>query len=70
MISKNGKVLPIEVKAGARGQMQSMHLFLNARQLDEGLRVSAENFAAYDNIKTLPIYAIKNIFHADEPGIH
>jgi uncharacterized protein len=63
VINKKGNVLPIEVKAGSRGQMQSMHLFLKERRLEEGLRVSAENFATYDKIKTLPIYAIKNIFH-------
>jgi len=27
----------------------------------EGLRISGENFTAYDHIKTLPIYAVKNI---------
>ncbi|MCK5058693.1 MAG: ATP-binding protein [Candidatus Aminicenantes bacterium] len=66
VISKKGKVIPIEVKAGTRGQMQSMHIFLKERELDEGLRISGENFGAYDNIKTIPIYAVRNILQADD----
>ena len=55
------RILPIEVKAGTRGQMQSLHLFLSERNLDCGLRVSHENFSQYDKIKTIPIYAVKRI---------
>jgi len=55
------RILPIEVKAGTRGQMQSLHLFLNDRNLDCGLRISHENFAHYDKIKTIPIYATNRI---------
>lgn len=55
------RILPIEVKAGTRGQMQSLHLFLKERNLDCGLRISHENFSQYDKIKTIPIYAVKRI---------
>jgi len=55
------RILPIEVKAGTRGQMQSLHLFINDRNLDCGLRISHENFALYEKIKTIPIYAVKRI---------
>jgi predicted AAA+ superfamily ATPase len=55
------RIFPIEVKAGTRGQMQSLHLFLNERNLDCGLRISHENFSQYDKIKTIPIYAVKRI---------
>jgi predicted AAA+ superfamily ATPase len=64
VIAKKGKVVPVEVKAGTRGQMQSMFIFLSERNLDEGLRISGENFAVYDKIKTIPIYALKNILHS------
>ncbi len=56
-----GRIVPIEVKAGTRGQMQSLHTFLNERNLDRGLRISHENFAQYDKIKTIPIYATNRI---------
>jgi len=64
VIARKGKVVPIEVKSGSRGQMQSMHIFLSERNLEEGLRISSENFTTYDKIKTIPVYAVKNILHS------
>ncbi len=65
VIARKGKVVPIEVKSGSRGQMQSMHIFLNERNVEEGLRISGENFTSYDKIKTIPLYAVKNILHSN-----
>ncbi len=65
VISRNTRIFPIEVKAGTRGQMQSLHLFLKERSLEKGLRVSHENFANYDKIITMPIYAVRNILQTD-----
>ncbi len=62
VIANNGRVVPIEVKAGTRGQMQSLHLFLEARNLPYGLRISGENFSAYNKIKTLPLYAVSQAY--------
>jgi predicted AAA+ superfamily ATPase len=62
VISSRGRIIPIEVKAGTRGQMQSLHLFLSERNLKCGLRISAENFATYDNIETIPLYAVSQVF--------
>jgi predicted AAA+ superfamily ATPase len=58
VISNQGRIIPVEVKAGTRGQMQSLHLFLAERRLESGLRISGENFTIYDNIKTIPLYAV------------
>jgi predicted AAA+ superfamily ATPase len=63
VISNQGCIIPVEVKAGTRGQMQSLHLFLAERMLDHGLRISGENFAIYDNIKTIPLYAVSRTRH-------
>jgi predicted AAA+ superfamily ATPase len=62
IIQKGNTIIPIEVKAGTKGQMQSMHLFLQEKKLDYGIRFSLENFSVYNNIKTIPIFAINNIF--------
>ncbi len=62
VVSVGDRVIPIEVKAGTKGQMQSLHLFLQKRQLPWGLRVSAENFSVYPGIRTLPIYAVSQVF--------
>jgi predicted AAA+ superfamily ATPase len=61
VIQKNGKIIPIEVKSGTTGKMQSMHIFLNEKNLDYGIRTSLENFKANDKIRVYPLYAIGNI---------
>ncbi|MDR0828617.1 MAG: ATP-binding protein [Prevotellaceae bacterium] len=61
LIQKNGKIIPIEVKSGTTGKMQSMWQFLNEKKSEFGIRTSLENFSAYDKIKVVPLYAIGNI---------
>ena len=61
-IIQNGiDIIPIEVKSGTKGQMQSMHLLLTERDLPLGIWVSAENFSEYRVIKTVPFYAVSRI---------
>ena len=62
LLQQNEKILPIEVKSGTKGQMQSMRIFLKERHLDQGIRISLENFARYENITVYPLYAASNIF--------
>jgi predicted AAA+ superfamily ATPase len=62
VISSREHIIPIEVKAGTKGQMQSLHIFLSERDLPWGIRISGENFATYANIKTIPLYAISQVF--------
>ena len=57
----NDKIVPIEVKSGKSGKMQSMHLFLNEKRAEYGIRTSLENFSEYDKIKVYPLYATGNI---------
>jgi len=61
VIQQNEKIIPIEVKAGTSGKMQSMHLFLKEKNSEYGIRTSLENFATYDKIKVYPLYAIGNL---------
>ncbi len=61
LIAKKNKILPIEVKAGRKGSMQSLYLFLKEKNITQGIRISIENFACYNNIKVYPLYAIENI---------
>jgi predicted AAA+ superfamily ATPase len=57
VVSGRTPVLPIEVKAGTKGQMQSMNVFLKERNLSKGIRISQENFGSYDRIQVVPLYA-------------
>lgn len=58
IIQHQGKVLPIEVKSGTQGKMQSLRLFLNEKKLSSGIRTSLENFSTYNDITVYPMYAI------------
>ena len=61
LIQKGEKIVPIEVKSGKTGKMQSLHLFLNEKKIEYGIRTSLENFGQYDNIQVYPLYAIETI---------
>lgn len=53
-------ICPIEVKAGTKGSMQSMRVFMQLKGLTTGIRTSLENFNTYEDIQLYPLYAIKN----------
>lgn len=61
LIQRNEKIIPIEVKSGKQGKMQSMWLFMNEKKTEFGIRTSLENFSEYDKIKVYPLYAIGNV---------
>jgi len=61
VVQRNETILPIEVKSGKQGKMQSMWIFLEEKGLNKGIRTSLENFSEYNNINVYPLYAIGNI---------
>lgn len=60
VVQAGSAVYPIEVKAGTKGSMQSMRIFLQSKGLSNGIRTSLENFGAFGNVLIYPLYAIKN----------
>ena len=62
------KILPIEVKAGTRGGMKSLWLFMGVKHLSTAVRMSLENFGKFQyedsdtearyNVLCLPLYAV------------
>ncbi|MCD4679287.1 MAG: AAA family ATPase [Bacteroidales bacterium] len=60
---KENKIFPVEIKAGTKGAMQSMFLFLTEKKKDKGIRVSLENFSKYNVIDVYPLYAISNLIN-------
>ncbi|MDR2232727.1 MAG: AAA family ATPase [Tannerella sp.] len=54
-------IVPVEVKAGTKGSMQSMFLFLEEKERPYGIRCSLENFNQFQNIKIFPLYAAGGI---------
>jgi len=55
---RNGKLTPVEVKAGTRGSMQSMQIFLDKKNLSEGIRCALEPFSKFGRILVYPLYAV------------
>jgi predicted AAA+ superfamily ATPase len=61
LIQQGEKIVPIEVKAGTKGSMQSLYLFMETKGIRKGTRVSQENFSTYGNIEVYPLYAVSNL---------
>jgi len=61
LIQKQDEIVPLEVKSGTKGSMNSMFLFLKEKNARYGYRLSLENFNEYDRIKVYPLYAYTNI---------
>ncbi len=61
LIQQGEQIIPIEVKAGTQGSMQSLWVFMNEKKIEKGIRTSLENFGRYDNIEVYPMYAISNL---------
>ena len=61
VVQLGARILPVEVKSGSKGSMQSMRLFMEAKGIAKGLRTSLENFSSYEDILVYPLYAIRNI---------
>ncbi len=61
VIAKSTAIIPIEVKAGVRGSMKSMNLFLDEGRAQKGIRLSNENFSELDRISVVPLYAAGNL---------
>ncbi len=70
--AKDGKVLPIEVKANTRGSMQSLWLFMRKKGIDCAVRTSLENFGEFEyvdkeadnavrHVDVVPLYALSNL---------
>jgi len=63
VIQQNENIIPIEVKSGKKGSMQSLHLFLAEKKAPVGVRFSLENYASYENIRVLPLYSVSDLSH-------
>jgi hypothetical protein len=61
VIQNQDAIVPIEVKAGTKGAMQSMFLFMDEKKSDWGLRLSLENFTEFNQVKVMPLYAVFNL---------
>jgi predicted AAA+ superfamily ATPase len=61
VIARGATIVPVEVKAGTRGGMKSMGLFLDEGHALRGARLSQENYSKLDRVDVLPLYAAGSI---------
>ncbi len=61
VIQLDNQVVPVEVKSGRRGSMQSMQRFLDTHPSPYGIRTAMEPFSSYKNIHVIPLYALWKI---------
>lgn len=61
VIQKDRDIIPVEVKSGSKGSMQSLYLFLKEKRRDHGIRFSLENYSSYGQIRSYPIYSVNEI---------
>jgi len=61
LVQKGSSIIPIEVKSGTQGGMQSLRLFMKEKNIKKGVRTSLENFGCREDIDIYPLYAIGNI---------
>ena len=64
VIELGSEIIPIEVKSGIKGKMQSLRIFMEEKKSKFGIRTSLENFDRMGNINIVPLYAIGAIFKA------
>ena len=59
------KVIPVEIKAGVKGGMKSLYIFMKEKNVSTGIRSSLENFGEYYQddmcIEIYPLYALSNL---------
>ena len=72
LLSRDMKVLPLEVKAGVQGGMKSLWDFMRDKKLSQAIRCSLENFGKFDyidpkadnavrHVEIVPLYAISQM---------
>lgn len=65
ILAKDMKILPIEVKAEAKGGMKSLYSFVQAKGITHAVRTSLENFGRFTKgdcvMDIYPLYALRNL---------
>ena len=56
--SKNGLIIPLEVKANIHVKARSLSNYINEFKPKYAIRVSLKNFGFVNNIKSVPLYAL------------
>ncbi len=61
LINIDSRIIPIEVKAGKTGNLKSLHLLMQEKKLEYGIRLSSQNLHIQNNVLSVPLYMIDQI---------
>jgi uncharacterized protein len=62
LMQSGQEIIPIEVKAGVKGGMKSMHRFLKEKDATRGVRISKDTSSDTGTICSIPFYEIERLF--------
>ncbi|MFY7862235.1 MAG: DUF4143 domain-containing protein, partial [Chitinophagales bacterium] len=68
VVQKHDKIIPIEVKVSGQGKMKSLHLFVQEKKSDFGVRTSLENGGSYGKVNVWPLYVVGNLVREEDVG--
>lgn len=63
LLQLNTNIIPVEVKSGKQGKMQSLYRFIEEKKIPSGSRISLENFNHYEKIHVFPLYGVDNMLN-------
>ncbi len=61
VINLGGKIIPIEVKAGATGRLRSLKQFMQEKEVPLGVRISEAPLSLENDILSVPFYLIDSL---------
>lgn len=65
VVSNKDNILPIEVKAGTKGAMQSLYRFMELKKTKSGVRTSLENFGRVGQVDVYPFHYLLLFLNPD-----
>jgi uncharacterized protein len=70
LLAVSHTIIPVEVKSGPGSTLRSMHSFLESHSASPyGIRFSTQNYCTFQNIKSLPLYAIVQVMNEKNPEL-
>ncbi len=62
VVQRGNEIVPIEVKSGRKGTMQSLRIFMKEKNSPYGVRFSTEPYGTLENIQIWPLYAVSKLY--------
>ena len=61
LIVHQGKIYPVEVKAGSAGKLKSLHLFVQEKKAPFGIKISSDTLCWSGGVLSIPLYLTSHI---------